>query len=423
MSATPLSVAIMNGHYKCVDALLRYSNIVNKTLDFPVLVSPKTSSNRMTPIMLACLYGQHSVVSVLLAYNANCILTDSSNSNLLHYTARAGVKAAGVFEVLRAGLEEQVLRSLVLYTDVRGYTALHHACLNNQLDIIPILISLGSDVNMRTAPLSDSICHVEGREESRSSSVRSSAGSILPPIPIQTSTDDISIGGDSAAKATEKRQTSETVSNRSINNSTGSGNMIRSISMSLFSSSSKDGKTDGKIEGVMKGLECSSSPADFPAEGVCVSQRSIVGSSPLPDADTVRHLSDGNSNDNINSGIGNSCSIGITPNDKKSTRSMKATAPSSSVVWGVTPLHIAVKKRSEVAVTLLLGENANPVIKDDSDVSPLDLAKKLRADSPILLILNKAASMLSEKSCSRSDVCLVPDDIEGTSFKSQPRGL
>ena len=59
----------------------------------------------------------------------------------------------------------------------------------------------------------------------------------------------------------------------------------------------------------------------------------------------------------------------------------------------MNPLHIAVKRRSEEIVTLLLNAGANPLLKDENDSSAVDYASKLRADSPILLKVMEAAAV------------------------------
>jgi ankyrin repeat protein len=56
---------------------------------------------------------------------------------------------------------------------------------------------------------------------------------------------------------------------------------------------------------------------------------------------------------------------------------------------GKTPLHIAVKRRSADLVDLLLRYGFEPEIKDDSGISPRDLALKLPKTSPILHNIDK----------------------------------
>ena len=333
----------------------------------------------MTPMLLACMYGQASVIGVLLSYDADCLLVDSSNSNILHYATKAGSKSSEVFDVLKTGVEEKLLRVLVLSTDVRGYTALHNACLSNQLEVIPILIALGSDVNMRTTPLSGSRCHAEGREESLASSTRSSAAFLIaqpentPPIKNVSS---------------PKHELLEGISNGTIVNKMMSENNTNT------NSNFNSYRTNSGI------------PPDVTLDYTVSGRPGIIRTADLGSAEcrtpsyddterNVRRLSGALQIANIIEGLNTE-----TPRKGKVVTKIK-----NSVVWGVTPLHIAVKKRSELAVSLLLGKNADPAVKDENDISPLDLASKLRADSPILIILNKAVltAALSRANTSDSD--------------------
>ena len=71
-------------------------------------------------------------------------------------------------------------------------------------------------------------------------------------------------------------------------------------------------------------------------------------------------------------------------------------------------MHIAVKKKSEKLVLLLLKANANPLIKDENNITPYDLAQKLRLDSSIFISLNKAVLAVR----SREEVVLVDVDVD-----------
>ena len=77
-----------------------------------------------------------------------------------------------------------------------------------------------------------------------------------------------------------------------------------------------------------------------------------------------------------------------------------------NIICGITPLHIAIKKKSEIMVSLLLNLKANPFLKDEKNVSCLDLAQKLRLDSPILILINKAieSCKFDEKNCTIDDM-------------------
>ena len=103
--ATPFSVAIMNGHDSCVQALINAGHGVNIAFPFPFSVGSTGSAEQMTPIMLACLYGKVAVMRVLLSYQADCTLSDSTESNMLHYAAKAGVQAVGKHDIKKESSE------------------------------------------------------------------------------------------------------------------------------------------------------------------------------------------------------------------------------------------------------------------------------------------------------------------------------
>ena len=78
------------------------------------------------------------------------------------------------------------------------------------------------------------------------------------------------------------------------------------------------------------------------------------------------------------------------------------------IVCGITPLHIAVKKKSEKIVLFLLKANANPLIRDENQVTPFDLANKLRLDSLIFVTLNNAVVAIR----SREEFVVVDVDVD-----------
>ena len=63
---------------------------------------------------------------------------------------------------------------------------------------------------------------------------------------------------------------------------------------------------------------------------------------------------------------------------------------------GSTALHIAVKKRSDEIITLLLAAGADPSQKDANGVTPLELARRLRANSPVLVTMELTAIALKK---------------------------
>jgi ankyrin repeat protein len=132
---------------------------------------------------------------VLLSFNADYRVLDSSQSTLLHYTARGGKGAVEVFEALRTtdrhdekeknnilyvdhrlNIDEKkkeikkddmdkydrlsvnndaLLKGLLNMRDVLGNTPLHNACDSKQLDISKALVLFGSDINAQTINTND----------------------------------------------------------------------------------------------------------------------------------------------------------------------------------------------------------------------------------------------------------------------------
>ena len=345
INATPLSVAIMNGQYKCVDALIRYGVEVNTRFNFPLYNGSKIASTLMTPIMLACMSGHDQIVQLLLIHNADCMLTDSSDSSVLHYALSEGPNAVAVFTILHTLLEEIDLRKLVLIADKRGYTPLHNACISNHVDVIPILVSLGCNVDARTRPQ-------KIRENILERTVHKMD---IVDTEFNTTTFCDSI------KLIDETHDVEEEHLKGIEPSTGNSNI-----------------TESSIE-----MICD------------VSMLSTA------DASNSCHLPLSEKHPSIQSIISNQFEVMKTVGDDEGVHQhqsddtdhvTKGRKSSDSVVWGITPLHIAVKRRSIAAVTSLMAENADPRVKNDSGVSPLDMAYKLNADSPILLMLNKAAA-------------------------------
>ena len=338
----------MNGQYKCVDALVRYGLEVNTRFDFPLYNGSKIASTLMTPIMLACMYGHDQIVQLLLIHNADCMLTDSSDSNVLHYALSEGPNAIAVFTTLNTLLEETDLRKLVLVADKRGYTPLHIACISNHVDVISILVSLGCNVDERTIP-------PKVRENILERTLR-------------------------------KMDTVDKEFNTS--------NFCESIKLI--------DETHDDEEEFVKGIEPSGENSNITESSVEVICDVLIPST--ADVGNSCHLPLIERHPSIQSLLSNQPEGIKTENDNEGvhqhqsddtdhlTKRKKSSFISSRAVWGITPLHIAVKRRSIAAVTSLLAENADPRVKDDSGYSPLDMAYKLCADSPILFLLNKAAA-------------------------------
>ena len=363
----------MNGHYKCVDALVRYGVEINTRFDFPLYNGSKIASTLMTPIMLACMYGHGQMVNLLLAYKADCMLTDSSDSNVLHYALSEGPNAIAVFTILHTLLEETDLRKLVLIADKRGYTPLHNACISNHVDVIPILVSLGCNVDARTRP-----------------------PKIRENIIERTMHKPINIG-----MSFTPSDFCKSIRLIDLTDKEDEVGDVKSIEVSGDIS-----KINGKPMPVPmpSGRECDASVVSMSTPQISHGTSIVVRDSSLQSTillkldDKGKEKKDkGKEEDKDKEGVNNV----INSIDKKDATDTvktrrKSSLSSDSVGWGITPLHIAVKRRSLAAVTSLLAENADPRVKDDSGYSPLDMAKKLRADSPILLLLNQTAAALQK---------------------------
>ena len=372
----------MNGHYKCVDALIRYGVEVNTRFDFPLYNGSKIASTLMTPIMLACMYGHGQMVNLLLAYKADCMLTDSSDSNVLHYALSEGPNAIAVFTILHTLLEETDLRKLVFIADNRGYTPLHNACISNHVDVIPILVSLGCNIDARTRPPKTRENVIE-----RTMHKPLNLGMSFTPSDFCESIRLID--------QTDKEDEVEDVKSLGVS---GDISKINGRPMPMHVPMSNGTEFEASVVSM-------STLQDSHGTPIVVKDSTLQSTILLKSEDKVKekekedNVKEKEKEDKVKEKEGdNNIIIGIDKKDTTDTLKMrrKSSLSSDSVGWGITPLHIAVKRRSIAAVTSLLAENADPRVKDDSGLSPLDMAKKLRADSPILLLLTKAAAALQK---------------------------
>jgi ankyrin repeat protein len=337
INATPLSVAVMNGHYKCVDALVRYGVDVNTRFDFPLFNGTKTSSTLMTPIMLACMYGQSQMVNLLLAYNANCMLTDSSDSNILHYALNEGPNALAVFTILHTLLEEINLRQLVLAADKKGYSPLHNACISNHVDVIPILVGLGCNVDIRTRP-------PKVRENVLERTLRKSNN-----LGMEFKTSDF-------CKSIRMIDLTDNDDE---------------VEVEVEGADVKGKKILGdksKRSGVSGEMKCDTS---IPSLGALRSGQKtppVVVETVLPSTVLVKPEDEVKKKKEAENGVGKGMEKDVEKeiekgmekgNDNVKNR-RRSSFSSDGIAWGVTPLHIAVKRRSLAAVTSLLNANADP---------------------------------------------------------------
>ena len=400
----------MNGHYKCVDALVRYGVEVNTRFDFPLFNGTKTSSTLMTPIMLACMYGQSQMVNLLLAYNANCMLTDSSDSNVLHYALNEGPNAVAVFTILHNLLEEINLKQLVLAADKKGYTPLHNACISNHVDVIPILVSLGCNVDIRTRPpkVRENVLErtlrksnnlgVEFKTSDFCKSIRM--------IDLTDKDDEVEVEVEGADVKGMKMLGDNSKSNgvsgemkcdTSIPSlgALKSGQKTPSVAVETVLPSTLLLKPEDEVK-KKKELE-NGTEKEVEKEGVekgGVEKGGVEKGVEKRVEKGVEKRVEKGVEKGVEIGVENGIEIekGIDKGNDNVKNRRKSSFSSDGIAWGVTPLHIAVKRRSIAAVTSLLNAHADPCAKDDLGVSPLDMAKKLRADSPILLKLSKAAA-------------------------------
>lgn len=106
----------------------------------------------MTGIMLACLYGKHLVVDILLDNCCDSLLVDDSNSTILHYTARSGKYSTIIMQTIIGKIDLLKIQFLLTKRDIFGYMCVHDACESrgSQIEFLKILIGLGIDVNLQT---------------------------------------------------------------------------------------------------------------------------------------------------------------------------------------------------------------------------------------------------------------------------------
>eukprot|EP00596_Hydrurales_sp_CCMP1899_P000652 CAMPEP_0119052446 /NCGR_PEP_ID=MMETSP1177-20130426/73743_1 /TAXON_ID=2985 /ORGANISM="Ochromonas sp, Strain CCMP1899" /LENGTH=533 /DNA_ID=CAMNT_0007032019 /DNA_START=18 /DNA_END=1619 /DNA_ORIENTATION=- len=328
----------------------------------------------MSALMLACLYGRISVVKVLLSFNADYRVLDSSQSNLLHYAARGGNYAVEIFETLRSydrnyELEKKkleiiseneflaelnksertrnsdmvrtqnidmvnegsvknndgILKGLLNMRDILGNTPLHNACDSKQIDMAKVLVLFGSDINAQTTNKND---HKEKNKKEQNEK--------------------------------EKDEDYTAILSDESHNS---------------------------IKSVIKRRSVGSLQVNVQASPI-IKELNLINSKNQYEEDDVSY-------DRINDAIINNLkSKLIRKIDDSEDATSKTSSPPPGLlapVWGITPLHIAVKKRLEELVIFLMESNANPLLTDSAGVSPYDLAKKLRADSPIFICINKKA--------------------------------
>ena len=363
----------MNGHYKCVDALIRYGVEVNTRFDFPLYNGSKIASTLMTPIMLACMYGHNQMVHLLLAYKADCMLTDSSDSNVLHYALSEGPNAVAVFTILHTLLEETDLRKLVLIADKRGYTPLHNACISNHVDVIPVLVSLGCSIDARTRPPKTRENIIE-----RTMHKPINLGMSFTPFDFCKS-----------IRLIDQTDKEDEVEEKKSIGVSGDISKINGRPLPIHMPMSNGSECEASVV-PMSTLQISHGTP------MVVKDFTLQSTILLESEDKVKEKEKGRE-DKEKDGD-NNVVIGIDKKDTTDTLKTrrKSSLSSDSVGWGITPLHIAVKRRSIAAVTSLIAENADPRVKDDSGLSPLDMAKKLRAGSPILLLLTQAAAALQK---------------------------
>jgi hypothetical protein len=82
------------------------------------------------------------------------------------------------------------------------------------------------------------------------------------------------------------------------------------------------------------------------------------------------------------------------------------TAADPTALWGLTPLHVAIKKRAEDVVKVLLAAGADPLRENSAGVTPRDMAKKLRAGAPILVAVEGAAVAREEELARQASTAL-----------------
>ena len=112
--ANPFSIAVMNGHHLCVRTLIENGHDVDSVFTFPSNHGKNTSQN-MTPLLLACQYGNIEVMKLLFSLNANCSVFDSTYANVLHVLAKSGDKNGDILPLIKIYLYDNVMVNCLYY--------------------------------------------------------------------------------------------------------------------------------------------------------------------------------------------------------------------------------------------------------------------------------------------------------------------
>ncbi|KAI1424907.1 ankyrin repeat-containing domain protein [Xylaria sp. FL1777] len=132
---TPIHIAVFAGHHHVVKCLLQHSN-----LD----ISPNSLDQEgRLPIHIAAITDQSSLLDLLTNDKANVLVRDYQNHHALHFAA-----ANGALSVTKMILDKH--RAAVNDEDCDGWTPLHWACRQGEVEIIKLLIAHGADKNKTT---------------------------------------------------------------------------------------------------------------------------------------------------------------------------------------------------------------------------------------------------------------------------------
>lgn len=147
---TPLSVAITNGHLRCVRAIIPTQCYPNDR--FPLVfangnIIKASADTGITPLMLACIHGHLDIVSYIMECKANPLLLDCTSCSALHYISKAKQNSVEIFCSIESftPFPNEILN----LANVSGDTALHVACdLKNPI-LVEELLKRGVNPNSR----------------------------------------------------------------------------------------------------------------------------------------------------------------------------------------------------------------------------------------------------------------------------------
>ncbi|XP_013405621.1 tankyrase-like protein isoform X2 [Lingula anatina] len=131
-SMCPIHLAIMNGHQKVVEVLLKYGVDIEKPLN--------ADNGKVTPLMLAASKGDVAMVKLLIKHKAKIEKLDKlKRSAFMHSIINGNLPVASYLASLGADIKRP---------DSSGNTCLHYACAYGWYFCMKMLLDAGADPNL-----------------------------------------------------------------------------------------------------------------------------------------------------------------------------------------------------------------------------------------------------------------------------------